>query len=87
MRHKLLEGEDQKPHVLEIIEGVVAGFVDMRLPEKAHPSTYDWTSLESDILTQFGVKIHTKELQALDRREIESDIYEQLLKRYAEKKS
>src|SRR5271163_848302 len=51
MRNKLLEGEDQKPHVLEIIEGVVAGFIDLRLPEKAHPSTYDWTSLESDILT------------------------------------
>jgi preprotein translocase subunit SecA len=85
MRNKLLEGEDQKPHVLEIIEGVVAGFIDLRCPEKAHPSTYDWTSLESDILTQFGVKIHTQELQTLDRREIEAEIYEQLLKRYAEK--
>src|ERR1019366_2751171 len=85
MRHHLLEGEDQKPHVLEIIEGVVAGFIDVRCPEKAHPSTYDWTSLESDILTQFGVKIHTQELQALDRREIESAIHEQMLKRYAEK--
>jgi preprotein translocase subunit SecA len=85
MRNKLLEGEDQKEHVLEIIEGVVAGFIDLRCPEKAHPSTYDWTSLESDILTQFGVKIHTQELQALDRREIESEIHEQLLKRYAEK--
>ena len=85
MRNKLLEGEDQKPHVLEIIEGVVAGFIDLRCPEKAHPSTYDWTSLESDILTQFGVKIRTQELQALDRREIESEIHEQLLKRYAEK--
>ena len=85
MRNKLLEGEDQKPHVLEIIEGVVAGFIDVRCPEKAHPSTYDWISLESDILTQFGVKIHTQELQALDRREIESAIQEQLLKRYAEK--
>src|ERR1035438_8193848 len=36
MRNKLLEGEDQKPHVLEIIEGVVAGFIDLRCPEKAH---------------------------------------------------
>ena len=85
MRYKLLEGEDQKPHVLEIIEGVVAGFIDMRCPEKAHPSTYDWISLESDILTQFGVKIHTQELQILDRRDIESAIHDQLLKRYAEK--
>ncbi|HSR06828.1 MAG TPA: SEC-C metal-binding domain-containing protein, partial [Bryobacteraceae bacterium] len=85
MRNKLLEGEDQKPHVLEIIEGVVAGFIDLRCPEKTHPSTYDWVSLESDILTQFGVKIHTQELQKLDRREIESAIHDQLLKRYAEK--
>ena len=85
MRNKLLEGEDQKEHVLEIIEGVVAGFIDLRCPEKAHPSTYDWISLESDILTQFGVKIHSLELQPLDRREIESTIHEQLLKRYAEK--
>ena len=36
MRNKLLEGEDQKPHVLEIIEGMVAGFIDVRCPEKAH---------------------------------------------------
>jgi preprotein translocase subunit SecA len=85
MRNKLLEGEDQKPHVLEIIEGIVAGCIDVRFPERAHPSTYDWTNLESDILTQFGVKIHTQELQPLDRRDIESSIQEQLLKRYAEK--
>jgi len=41
--------------------------------------------LESDILTEFGVKIPTPELQNLDRRQMEEDIREQLVKRYQEK--
>ena len=85
MRRALLEGEDQKPRVLEIIEGILASYIDLRCPEKTHSSQYDWNGLESDILTQFGVKIHTGKLRNLDRREIEAEIQEQLLKKYAEK--
>ena len=87
MRHALLEGEDQKPRVLETIEGILASYIDLRCPEKAHVSTYDWTGLESDILTQFGVKIRTQELMGKDRRDIEAEIQEQLLQKYADKEA
>ena len=85
MRHALLEGEDQKPRVLETIEGILASYIDIRCPEKTHVSTYDWTGLESDILTQFGVKIRTAELRGKDRRDVETEIHEQLLQKYADK--
>jgi preprotein translocase subunit SecA len=87
MRHALLEGEDQKPRVLETIEGILASYIDLRCPEKTHVSTYDWTGLESDILTQFGVKIRTQELMGKDRRDIENEIHEQLLQKYADKET
>jgi preprotein translocase subunit SecA len=87
MRHALLQGKDQRDRVLEIIEGIVASFIDTRLPEKTHPSEWNWNGLESDVLTQFGVKIPTESLQNLDRRQIEEDIREQLNKKYSEKES
>jgi preprotein translocase subunit SecA len=85
MRHGLLEGQDQKERILEIIEGILASFIDLRCPEKVHESMWDWTSLESDILTQFGVKIRTSALQGMDRRQVEAEIHDQLIKKYQEK--
>jgi preprotein translocase subunit SecA len=85
MRRALLEGEDQRERVLEIIEGILASFMDLRCPEKAHESAWDWTGLESDILTQFGVRIRTEALQGMDRRQAEAEIHEQLVKKYHEK--
>ena len=87
MRRGLLEGKDQKDRVLEIIEGILASFIDTRLPEKSHPSQWDFPGLETDILTQFGVKIPTESLMNVDRRQIEADIREQLVKKYSEKES
>jgi preprotein translocase subunit SecA len=85
MRRTLLEGQDQKERILEIIEGILASFMDLRCPEKTHESTWDWTSLESDILTQFGVKIRTSALQGMDRRQAEAEIHDQIIKKYQEK--
>jgi len=85
MRRALLEGQEQKSRVIEIIEGILGGFIDARLPEKGHAGNYDWHGLETDILTQFGVKIRTEELMSLDRRQAEAEIREQLVKKYQEK--
>jgi preprotein translocase subunit SecA len=85
MRRQLLEGKEQKQRILDIIEGILATYVDARCSEKTHSSNWDWHGLESDILTEFGVKIHTEELQNLDRRQMEEEIREQLVKRYQEK--
>jgi preprotein translocase subunit SecA len=85
MRRALLEGQDQKARVTEIIEGILGGFVDIRLPAKGHAANYDWHGLETDILTQFGVKIRTEDLMNLDRRQAEEEIKDQLVKKYQEK--
>jgi preprotein translocase subunit SecA len=85
MRRALLEGQDQKARINEIIEGILGGFIDLRLPPKGHAVNYDWHGLETDILTQFGVKIRTEDLMNLDRRQVEEEIKEQLVKKYQEK--
>ena len=87
MRRSLLEGQDQTARIKEVIEGILASYIDMRCPDKTHPTTWDWTGLETDILTQFGVKIKTEELKDLDRRQCEAEIQSQLERRYAEKES
>jgi preprotein translocase subunit SecA len=87
MRRLLLEGKDQKERIVEIITGILGSYVDMRIPEKGHPSTWDLTGLETDILTQFGVSIHTAKLREMDRRQAEEEILQQLLKRYEEKEN
>ncbi len=87
MRRALLEGKEQKDRIQEIITGIVGSFVDTRLPEKTHQSNWDWNALETDILTQFGVKIRTEELANLDRRDVEEQILEQLTKKYQEKEA
>ena len=87
MRRALLEGQDQKERVVEIIGGIAAAFIDLRLPERAHMSSWDWAGMETDINSQFGVKIPTDELMNLDRRQIEDEINRQLVQKYQEKEA
>ncbi len=85
MRRQLLEGTDQTERIKEIIQGIVASFSDIRCPEKAHTSAYDLTGLQSDVLSQFGVKIDLEELDGLLKQEIEDHIIELLERRFKEK--
>ena len=85
MRRGLLEGNDQKPHIIEIIGGVLGSYIDLRCPEKAHSSTFDMHGLASDVLNQFGVRISTDTEGGRDRRQIEDEVHEQLIRRYADK--
>ena len=39
MRRALLEGQDQKERVIEMTEGIVGSFIDMRCPEDEHPES------------------------------------------------
>ena len=87
MRRTLLEGTEQKDRILEICEGIVGSFIDMRIPEKAHPSEWDLDALASDVLTQFGVKINTSEFAGQNRVEVENIVNERVRKKYEEKES
>ena len=41
MRRQLLEGDDQKERVMEMVQGIVEQFIDMRCPDDKHPDTWD----------------------------------------------
>jgi preprotein translocase subunit SecA len=84
-RRQLLEGGDQKERIREMTRGIIGTFMGVRCPEKAHPSTYDLAGLQTDILSEFGVKINTRELAQMNRAETEDTIYDQLVKVYDEK--
>jgi preprotein translocase subunit SecA len=85
MRRQLLEGKDQTERVKEIIQGIVASFSDVRCPEKTHATEFDLTGLQSDVLSQFGVKIDLEDLKGLLKQEIEDHINELLERRFHEK--
>ncbi len=85
MRRQLLEGNDQKQRMLDIVRGIVESYIDVRCPEKVHPGEWDYNGLQSDVLTQFGLKVSPQELANLNRVEMEDQICEQLTRRYDEK--
>jgi preprotein translocase subunit SecA len=85
MRRQLLEGKEQKERAIEIIHGIVGSFIDLRCPERVHPSTFDVSGLQSDVLSQFGVKIDPQELAGFSRQEVEDHINDLLDRRYNEK--
>ena len=85
MRRDLLVGIEQKERIVDIAKGIIAGLIDSRLPEKVHPSEWDLATLETDILTQFGVKINPLQLKQMNRIEIEDTITDLVLARYNEK--
>ncbi len=85
LRRQLLEGADQKQRVMEMVEGIIEQYVDMRCPDAKHPDNWAMADLRNDILTQFGYKIDLKELASLSRDEIINAIFDQLQKKYQEK--
>jgi preprotein translocase subunit SecA len=85
MRRQLLEGVDQTERVKDIIQGIVAAFSDVRCPDRAHTSTYDLAGLQSDVMSQFGVKVDIEELNGMLKQEIEDHINDLLDRRFKEK--
>jgi preprotein translocase subunit SecA len=85
MRRQLLEGIDQKERVMEMVQGIVEQFIDMRCPDDKHPDTWDLATLRNDILSQFGYKIDLAEFANLTRREMSDLILERLQRKYQEK--
>ncbi len=84
-RRQLIEREDQKEWVLSTVHGILAFFLEARVPSKSHPSTWDLAGLQTDVNSQFGVKINTAELASMSRMEIEDAVYEQIENKYREK--
>jgi len=74
MRRELLEGKDMRER-----------YLDKYCPARAKPYEWDLGALQTEILSEFGVKIDPEELAELTREEIEDTIYDLLLKKYREK--
>ena len=85
MRRALLEGKEQKERVMEMVEGIVGSFIDMRCPATERPETWDLVLLKTDLLTQFGVKVEPSELVGMTGAEIEEHVNERVRKNYQDK--
>jgi preprotein translocase subunit SecA len=85
MRRQLLEGENQKERIQEIVRGIVGSFIDQFCPEHSRSDQYDLVGLQTAVLNQFGAKVDPEELAAGGRQEIEEKIDELLAERYDEK--
>jgi preprotein translocase subunit SecA len=87
LRRAMLSGTNQKDRVREMITSIVGSFIDARLPEGTRSDQWDMAGFESDILTQFGVKVDTEELQNSGRELIEQEVIDLLNARYDEKEA
>ena len=87
LRRAMLSGTNQKDRVREMIASIVGGFIDTRLAEGIRADQWDFTGLESDVLTQFGVKIEQSEFEGSGRELIEQEIIDKLNARYDEKEA
>ncbi len=85
MRRQLLEGNNQKERITDIVRGILGGFIDQFCPENVRYDQYDLAGLQTAVLNQFGAKLDLDELTGLDRREIEQKALDLLLERYDEK--
>jgi preprotein translocase subunit SecA len=85
MRRDLLEGLDQKERVMDMMEGIIAQYIDVRCPENEHPDRWDFHQLRTDVLSQFGSKIELADLSHLNRQEMTDLIVDKLRIKYQEK--
>jgi preprotein translocase subunit SecA len=70
---------------MEMVQGIVEQYVDMRCPDNKHPDSWDLATLRNDVLTQFGARIDINELGNSTRQEIVDHIYDRLVQKYQEK--
>ncbi|MBM3737626.1 MAG: preprotein translocase subunit SecA [Acidobacteria bacterium] len=82
LRRALLEGGDQRETILGYVKGIVATYLETRIPPRGER---DLIGLQSDVLNQFGVKLNLDSLQGMSRDEMDERVNEQLLRRYREK--
>ncbi|MGH9640399.1 MAG: preprotein translocase subunit SecA, partial [Bryobacteraceae bacterium] len=85
MRRKLLEGENQKERIFDMVRGSYGAFVDQFCAEHMRYDQYDLAGLQTAGLNQFGVKLDIEQFNGAGRREIEQKLDDILIERYEEK--
>lgn len=87
LRRSLLEGQDQRSKIQDMVTGIVQQSIETRLPSDSRPDGWDLTGLQTDVLTEFGLTLNTAEFDAKSRMEIEDRVLELLKRRYDEKEA
>ncbi len=85
LRHRLLEGIDQKELILEdYVSGILSDLIDKFCAVKAHPADWDVKGLKDAIFTRFGVDIVAEGIkpEAMNRHELGDTIFARLKDRY-----
>ena len=85
MRDSLLDGEEQKGRVAEMMKGLVGAIIEKNLPMKGYSETWNWEGLEDDMEEEFGIKIDTEALKGIKPKKIEETLVAQLAMVYGEK--
>jgi preprotein translocase subunit SecA len=75
MRRQLLEGVDQKERVMEMTRGVVGAWWTCAARTNAHPDTWDLPGLQTDMLSQFGVRMNPP-IYRMKGDQIDLELYE-----------
>ena len=85
MRLRMLEGEDQRENILNLVGDLTGAIVDERCPERAHPDTYDLAGMWTEVSGMFGVKCDHLDIEGLDRQGIADEVTQELCKNYEAK--
>ena len=87
MRRGLLEGGEMRDKMLEYARGILQTFIDQKLPPESRPDQWDLPALQTDVLNQYGVRIHVESLAGLSRDEVEERVFESIERRYKDKEA
>jgi preprotein translocase subunit SecA len=74
LRRGLLEGVDQKERVMEMTRGVIASAVEIACPQASRPAEWDLTSLQTDLLSRFGLRVNPNDLGGMNAEQIEDEL-------------
>jgi preprotein translocase subunit SecA len=87
MRRQLLDGHIQKQRIVEIVHGIVGGYVDQFCAEAIRQDMYDLHGLQTAVLNQFGVQIEMDDLTGLTAGQVEAKVNSLVEARYDEKEN
>ena len=85
LRHRLLEGMDQKDLILEdYVSAILGDLMDEYCPVKGHADDWNIKGLKDAVFTRFGVDFIAEGVkpEALNRQELGDAIFEKLKERY-----
>jgi preprotein translocase subunit SecA len=89
-RHEILEGENLRPAIEEMIEEAAGRIADDHVDQRAPAAEWDFTAIDEAVYTQFAFHLTPLEEAVLDnltREGLSQLIYQEALDRYHEKET